>query len=167
MKRRIYVLIGVVLIIFALDFVPVKFAVSESTQANDDNTIEYIFTYEPKTSGADVINWAAEAPPAQFRPSATVVGSDPYDVLANKDFDAIKLYNAPSSVFSINRFIFRGKAEVATDDSNGYDLTIHSEEWKILYPINRLSVRRYYVPKSYLTIFDYNWGKVIAMWFSQ
>ena len=163
MKKKIFILIGITVLLFALDFVPVKFA-KKDTDVIIDNE-KYVFCYEPKTSGLHSINWVAcgykEGKEDFDLPWFEVIidGYDPYDSLSNFDFDPIDLYN--HNKLQRNRFVLRGEMNVSRGDLIKNVIDIESEGWDILYPVNRLSFRRFYVPANYLTVYDFDWIKVI------
>ena len=61
-----------------------------------------------------------------------------------------------------NRFVIYYDEKIAVENNSGKsEYNIVSKGWDILAPIQRLSFRKYYAPKNYLTIYDFNWINVI------
>ena len=57
----------------------------------------------------------------------------------------------------LNMYIFQGKINKRKIYENVSLNWLQLEKWDIVYPIKRSSLRSLYVPKSYLTIYDFNW----------
>ena len=79
--------------------------------------------------------------------------NNPHNILSLKDFD-VKLYQN----MTYNKFLVSGKC-INIYESNYTVVELSGSRWDILTPIKRLSFRRFYAPKSYLTIYDFDWSK--------
>ncbi len=149
------ILLGIALFLFLLDFIPVKFAKKDAYVTIDNQ--KYVFCYEPKTGyEPEFVNWSTD----DYLHYVKIKGKNPYDYFTEKDFDPIMLVNSPYSDGN-NKFVFYGEMQEFWDDENGSTVAVDIEGWDIVYPINRLSFRKNYVPKSYLTIYDFNWKEVL------
>ena len=164
MKNKLfYILLGLLLVIFALDFIPVKKALKDTDITRDN--IEYVFCYEPKTLGPEIVNWVtygykdSEIHEYEYQFQVSIIGKNPYDYFTELDFEPIDLYN---DIGGSNKFVLKGNIQKINGDYQRLDVTI--EDWDIIYPINRLSFRNRYVSKKYLTIYDYDWFLVIKDW---
>lgn len=81
-------------------------------------------------------------------------GESPNNYLSEKEFESFD---------SENRFLLIGKVERFEDDEDGHFLNsyLNVDKWIIIYPIERTFIRKYFTPKSYLNIYDYDLRKVI------
>ena len=168
MNIKIIALTIIAAVSLALDFIPVKYAKKDAYTIIDGQ--EYVFCYEPKTNGSNIVDWVAygyndeidyDITPLQ----ASVIGKNPYDCFTKRDFEPIKLYNRAAPDDS-NKYILYGDIQkVIGSDEQISELIIDVKDWDIIYPVNRLSIRRHYVPKNYLTVYDYNWINVIRAHF--
>lgn len=90
--------------------------------------------------------------------------SDSVDfILQNeKVFGSIsKIYTTEDETPSYNRYVFWGIMKQKKVADNFTINILEANKWNITYPIKRKSIRGFYAPKGYFTIYDYNWIKVI------
>ena len=165
-KRGIIVIIIMAIFLFLLDFIPVKFAKRIDSSNNEDmithnpNRIDIIATYSKKT-GAFEYPWEAY----YYQDSVlrivkfNVSGNNPYQALSRRDF-----YKNAEWMIDI-RFILNGNLQMEGEKENVGKLNVST--WEMVYPIKRQSIRKHYVPKSYLTIYDFDWISVIKSWFAK
>ena len=86
--------------------------------------------------------------------------NSPDRLLSKKDFDKVKLFLMPAD--NKNKFLIYYDERILMKDNETFPIyKIESKSWDILYPVHRVSFRRLYAPKSYLTIYDFNWINVI------
>lgn len=132
-----------------LDFVPIKRAIYIEDTENLKSD-EYICSFTQVTGG----NWEVESPSSDYGTNQLffedLIGNGPLDYL-DKNFSTD--YLEPSG----NRYLFSGT--VIPKEDGIYDFKI--KKWHIVYPIQRKSIRMLYAPKGYLTIYDYNWIKIL------
>ncbi len=89
-----------------------------------------------------------------------MTGNSPDRLLSKKDFDKVKLFLMPAD--NKNKFLIYYDERILMKDNETFPIyKIESKSWDILYPVHRASFRRLYAPKSYLTIYDFNWINVI------
>jgi hypothetical protein len=62
---------------------------------------------------------------------------------------------------SFNQYVFWGNMKQKQVAENFAINILDANEWNVIYPIKRKSIREFYAPKGYFTIYDYNWIKVI------
>ena len=153
--RRVYVfknikiIIVLIILIFAMDFVPIKMGVSE----NNDN----IFLYKTKLNPDIGFTWVLydDINHKEATYIAKIIGEEPYDVLSENEFEPYKIFSGTDEI----KIKFHG--DIKAVDSDYYDIYVYSDGWDIIKPIYRTSFRNIYAPKSYLTIYDYDWIKVV------
>ena len=149
------------LIVVIADFIPVKFA----------KKIDYskeIYMHKPKlVTNQDVefvmYEYANKQTDYNKREYYIIKGDSPVKVLNKRSFDIIALYNMPGD--KTNKFYIKQKGKIVKSKSEPDINVIYAIDWDILYPINRATFRRFYAPKSYLTIYDYDWGAVLKRYF--
>lgn len=147
-KSLLKIPLYVLAVIVALNYIPVKFAVSSNVNKLGGN--DYLCSYAQVTGG----NWEVENK-RDFANSNWALyidklhGKSPFDVL-NSDFTSDTI--EPSG----NRYVFKG--QVIFKDNDIYDLNV--EKWDIVFPITRGGIRILFTPMNYLTIYDYDWGKI-------
>lgn len=139
-----------VIIIIALDFIPVKFAVSLSNELYKEGI--YICSHEQVTGG----NWRVENYEEEQLYFEYLKGNSPFNFLS-------EIFCTDHIERSGNIYLLSGTIE--TRENQIYDLQV--DEWDIAYPISRKSIRMLYVPKNYLTIYDYNLIKIIKHFLHQ
>ena len=156
----IIILIIVAIFVF-LDFIPVRFAeVVDASYNNGDFTesseiIDLLATYSNKTGNFDY-PWDAYSSHNDYI-IFYIKGNNPYQTLSRRDF----YYDRKEWKIDID-FILTGKLLLLEENLWEFDIST----WKIVYPVERQSFRKYYAPKSYLTIYDFDWLEVIKSWFS-
>ena len=149
-KRKVIVGIICVFALILLDFIPIKFALKN----NENKTV---FINEPKLGN---VEWAEiEYEDSKFNYNSMigyiVEGKAPDRVLNKKDFDKINLYLMHGD--NINRFLIYYDERKPINDSETFSVyKIVANDWEILYPIQRASLRRLYASKKYLTLYDFN-----------
>ena len=146
MKKIIRKIIVLLFIVVLMDFIPIKMAI----KIDDKGLIkseEYLCIHAQVTGGNwEVQNYAEEQLYFEF-----LHGNNPFYVLS-KNFTTD--YIEPTR----NRYIFTGN--IIKKEKEIYDLDIH--QWEIVYPIQRKSFRILYAPKSYLTIYDFNFIRLFC-----
>jgi hypothetical protein len=165
-KLLIIILLVVVAAFVSLDFVPVKHAKVVDTIYNEANITELsedidilaAFTY--KTVDLEY-PWEA-----YYRENSDyylvifkIKGNNPYQQLSRRDF-----YNKNKLASTNIRFMLSGK--LTLEEREYYIGEFDISAWEIVYPIERKSFRKNYAPKSYLTIYDFDWLEVIKNWLS-
>ena len=160
-KGGIMILLFILAVLFLLDFVPVKFAqivgspYNENRIVDDLNHIDIIATYSKKTGDFEY-PWEAyfkqdsEISIIRFK----VIGNIPYDILNRKDF----YHNNTEWKIDIS-FMLKGELQIINETECTGEFNISS--WEMVNPIRRNSLRKYYAPKTYLTIYDFDWIAVI------
>ena len=159
-KKVVIVIISVIIIAILLDFIPVKFAVKLDDAKKNLKDGRYICETNPVTLD---IGWYADMKLNQNLDDDLCVralGDSPNNFLSEKTFD-FKWYEL------YNIFLLVGKAEHFVEDkkTNNISVDLDVKKWDIIYPIKRASFRQYYAPKGYLTVYDYDWLKLIkSLW---
>lgn len=149
MKRFIKLVLTLILIVVILDYIPVKFA-QRVEQMSDD---AYICSYTTATDG----NWEASE---EENPQ---LSENKYLNLNSKTlfYCLNEIRNVSRGEPILNKYIFKGNAEPHyINDSVSVDW-LEDYKWAIVYPIKRSSIRDIIAPKSYLTIYDFDWGCVM------
>ena len=151
MKKRKVMIGGIcVFILILLDFIPVKFAVQ-------DNKNKTVFINEPKLED---VEWAElEYEDNKFNYDSMIGyiidGKAPDRMLNKKDFDKSDLYLMHGD--NTNKFLIYYDERKSINDSESFPVyKIVANDWEILYPIHRASLRRLYASKKYLTLYDFN-----------
>lgn len=164
-KRKIQkirnILLCVVLFFLLLDYVPVKFAYKASAD-------EEVFIHSHKIIAHT--QWVMDSygnDRISLCEGCIVTGNTPDLWLAERDFDCRILFNMDGD--QNNRFIlhYDEKMKIAEAESWEVQYRIEAKNWDIVYPISRISFRRYTAPKGYLTVYDYDWIAVIRRWMKQ
>jgi hypothetical protein len=169
-KKLCIILLVVGVVLVSLDFIPVRFAKDVDTIYNDvdiitepSKDIDILASRITKTLHPEY-TWEAFFRQDSFTNVLAIFnikGNSPYQKLSRREFYN-KKGKEESSLF---RFMLSGKFTLDEDikdyDAGEFDIST----WKIVYPIERKSFRRYYVPESYLTIYDFDWLEVIKSWF--
>ena len=150
--------IKILIIVFILDFIPIKFASTKDyIETNHYSTHSIYICERVEITG---ISWIADS--IHNKESCEFTGIS--GVLPQKSLSS-------SCLRAHNLYIFKGKRSIINNDlafphtlSNRSELYIlKSEQWRILYPISRYGIRNVYVPKLYLTIYDFKFGNIIAV----
>ena len=147
--------ICIVSFLIILDFIPVKFAVK-------DVKSEYAFVNLPKLSHG--VSWAScklnDKSALELKDGYIINGKSPDKILSESDFDKVNQFLDKDKY--INKFVieFDNKKNIENDDVFSI-YRIEAKNWNIVYPIKRTSLRKYYVPKGYLTIYDFDWLNAI------
>ena len=156
MKKVFKRILYIILLVISFDFIPVKFCIN-------DKGIDYVFVSKPKMGDTEwgkfpYINGQLYNDYENYE-AYIVRGNNPNNVLSKRDFDWITI---DVKDYEPNMFViyFDNKA-IAHNSISAPTYEITSKKWDIIYPVNRISFRRYYVPKNYLTIYDYNWLEII------
>lgn len=164
-KRKIQkirnILLCVVLFFLLLDYVPVKFAYKASAD-------EEVFIHSPKCKPHTqwVVDLYGNGRISEYI-GCIVAGNTPDKWLAARDFDCRILFNMDGD--KVNRFVLHYDRKKPRIDAKQEELqySIQVTDWDIVYPIYRISFRRYTAPKGYLTVYDYDWIAVIRRWMKQ
>lgn len=152
-KRLLKILIYIIAFLIILDFIPVKFAVK-------DVKSEYVFVNLPKLSHG--VSWARcklnDKSASELKNGYIINGKSPDKILSGSDFDKVNQFLDKDKY--INKFLieFDNKKNIVNDDFFPV-YKIEAKSWNIVYPIKRTSLRKYYVSKGYLTIYDFDWVK--------
>lgn len=153
MKRlRMFKLLSLLLLIAVImEFVPIKIAKRiQNVTYNDE---KYVCKYVTATDG----NWLAEK-----KYNTNLNDSIYINIEGTTAFNSLsEISNISLGTPILNMYIFQGKIEkkeVSKDVSFNW---IKLRKWDIVYPIQRQSLREIYAPKSYLTIYDFNWFELI------
>lgn len=148
-------------LLLVLDFVPLKFAIK--VEDAKKNLKDGYYICETNLVKPDV-GWYASMrwnPHIDDGLCVKAIGNTPNSILSEKEFD-FKWYEL------YNKFLLNGKGKLYEERrTNIYsaDLELDVNIWDIIYPIKRASFRQYYAPKSYLTVYDYDWCKIIeSIW---
>lgn len=149
-------------ILIILDFIPIKFAINiNDAKANLNN--EYFVCINESKIHID-IPWNATRQLNKHLENDLLIrvfGNSPYNILSSKDFKIV----AWSEIR--NLYFLNGKIERLEKEDKTLNLIadLKVNNWDIIYPIDRASFRKYYASKSYLTIYDFDWIKVIkSVW---
>ena len=150
MKKSIKKFITFCILALLLDFIPIKWAINIEGIKNF-KTNEYLCSFAQVTGG----NWQVKNNIESYESGQLYFEylheKDPFNVL-DKNFSTD--YLEPSG----NMYVFTGK--IINKEHDMFDLKV--ESWEITYPIQRKSLRMLYTPKKYLTIYDYDWLKIIV-----
>ncbi len=142
MKKLIKISIFLIILLFAVDFIPVKFAIDVS----DDNIESGYLCYHEQVTGG---NWRVENTDKQLY-FDNLTGNSPFNYLS-------KIYSTDYIEPSGNRYVLYGT--IMPKENDIFDLNV--EHWNIVYPVSRKSIRALYVPKRYLTLYDFNLIKLL------
>lgn len=156
-------MVGFLIVVVTLNFIPIKFAKKVDTLFNDADGmgktgyVELIAMHTKKT-GIAHYPWEAYYDLHTGLKSMVfaVNNGSPYDTLNGVDF------HSPNGEGVIDLdFILEGDMQFScmNDAETVGEFTVSG--WDIVYPIRRRSFRRHFTPKSYLTIYDFNWIEVI------
>ncbi len=134
-----------------MDFIPIKLAKKVDKIKYNNET--YVCKYVTATEG----NWLAEM---EYNPQ--IEAALYLNIMNKSTFDSLKEISNLSLGDQVwNMYVFTGTVEKRIiDENNSFDY-IKLQEWDIVYPIKRQSIRDKYVPKTYLTIYDYDWWKIM------
>lgn len=153
------IVIFLIIIAISFNFIPVKFAVKLDDAKKDLKVGSYICESSVVTPG---VGWYADSDLNRIEDGlgVRVSGNCPEKSLSEKTFD-FKWYEL------YNQYLLIGDIENIKEDKDTKvvfaDLNV--KKWKIIYPIRRASFRQYFTPKGYLTVYDYDWIKVIkSLW---
>lgn len=153
----------ILIILIGLDFVPIKFAVKLDDVKKNLDVGKYICSTEAKYS--EYTGLIAKVSSNQHIDQNICViasGNSPDEILSEKTFDF--------EWFEVeNIFLLDGKVEKFEEDkrTNSLYADLYVDNWKVIYPIKRATFRQYYAPKTYLTIYDFDWLKVIKLLFNK
>lgn len=152
-----YIIITI-LFLFLLDFIPVKFAITKENAKIKLRDGNYICNTEPKI--APPIRWIARTKSNPYLNDdlyLRLTGNSPNNILSPKDYDVDKWYEVDNAFLLIGNTVKSEKHQ----ETKHMIVDLNVNEWEIVYPINRASTRKFYVPKNYLTIYDFDWFKVL------
>ena len=162
-KKRLKITLWIFICVLLLDFIPIKFAkrnVNDTvvfvTQPKIGPNIEWgTFKYKNGKVEYDVID------------GYIVEGNSPDNILNKRDFNKIDLFLLGNGNKDYkNKFLIYHDEKTLDSLRNVPTYKIITNEWDIIYPVNRASFRRYYAPKGYLTIYDYDWWNFIRRLFT-
>ena len=153
-----------VIILIVLDFIPIKKAINIDSDdltkyKNNESQKLYIVDYVQVTDSIwEVIG--DEKGVRKLQDGVVMYLAEPLqgkDPLKELNYAFQKVYEPQAQ----NGFVFIGK-EVRTiveggNNGDPKDLMVHFQidDWRIIYPIRRDSIRDIYAPKSYLTVYDF------------
>lgn len=155
--------IGMVIgVLILLNFVPIKFASTKQavTQNHINEKEVYMCGFTATTYGNLAASPSENLSLSESKVFVATDGNDPFQLLSSKFTTD---YLEPTG----NRFIFVGKSEVGEFFGLPEATMLHIEKWDIVYPIHRKSWRAFVTPRSYLNIYDYDWGKVVGYIFGK
>lgn len=157
-KRVTKIIFLVIFIPILLNFIPVKFAVKLEDAQQNLGRGRYICVTESKY--VHDTGWIAKTSFNSHLDRDLAVrlnGSSTLNYLSEKEFD-LKWFETE------NQYLLIGKVERFEEDKDIKVLyaDLNVESWKIVYPINRTSYRKYFTPKSYLNIYDFDLRKMIS-----
>lgn len=159
-----YILVLLIILLIGLDFIPVKMAIKIDTgdlskYKSDESQKLYITEYVEVTDSIwEVIG--DEKGVRKLQNGVAIYIAEPLqgkDPLKELNYAFQKVYEPQAN----NGFVFIGKEmKTIVEGGNGgdpKDLMVHLQvdDWRIIYPIRRDSIRDIYVPKSYLTVYDF------------
>ena len=152
--------VSIIIIAILLNFIPVKFAVNLDDA--EKNLRDGTYICETNRVALD-IGWYIDNELNKHLDtglSIKVSGKKPEKFLSEKTFDFkwYELYNQYLLMGDISNTQENKETGVISADLN-------VKKWEIIYPIRRASFRQYFTPKGYLTVYDYDWIKVIkSLW---
>ena len=153
-KKR-FLIVKVILALFLLDFVPIKYAIKiEYVEKNHSKTYDFYMCEYTATTFGDI-----KADPKYNKELSKPIIF--YELKNNSPFKFLsKEYTTDYIEPSNNKYVFKGNIVCEVKDI-GLVKSLKINNWDIVYPIKRKSLRGLYVPKGYLTIYDFNWIKVL------
>lgn len=153
-------IVSIIIIAISLNFIPIKFAVNLDDAKKNLKDGTYIC--ETNRVSLDT-GWYADNELNKHLIGGLAIkvfGKNPEKFLSEKTFDFkwYELYNQYLLIGDIGNFKEDKDTKVVFADLN-------VKKWQIIYPIRRESFRQYFTPKGYLTVYDYDWIKVIkSLW---
>lgn len=171
LKKIGLIMLIIIIILIVFDYVPVKFAISIDNAQRELRSGSYICETNPVAIDTSiktfsVIGWYI-IPQINNNSKfsgcgARLLQKSPENILLQKTFD-FKNYE-----HAYNRFLINGNIKKIEENkkSNFSVVDLNVSSWEIIYPIERASFRRFYVPDNYLTIYDYDWIKIIKSIFN-
>ena len=161
-RGGVMVIILIIIVLIVLDFVPVKFAKKIDVLNIDESIIICQANFKTGISGYD---WATTD--YQSVVQFTENSKSPFDVLSKRDFEMFEVFRKTDMKFAFYGNLVDEKT--VTDErteTSGRLKIFDATNWDVIYPIERKnSFRGAYAPKGYLTVYDYDWLKVIKSWF--
>ncbi|WP_310832776.1 hypothetical protein [Paenibacillus pedocola] len=157
MKIIISFTLVVIIVPLLLNFIPIRLAIELDDAQQNLGIGRYICITDYKEKVAVDTEWFAQADNNSHldRTSAVrVSGDSPDRYLSEKEF---------GSFDSENTFLLIGNIDRFEEDKGGYFLNsyLNVDKWKIIYPIERESIRKYFTSKSYLNIYDFDLMKIM------
>lgn len=172
-KKVIMIILFLMLFCIMLEKVPVKRSISEEEA---DNRISEDGTYLCEFTATTGSSWNIRRHPDEIPQSACLKGNVPFDALNHGEF----------FFFAHNMFLIQGEvigkrfvdAEGNIKDYYGDDMAqcfadmqlldercecydiINVSQWDIIEPITRGDSLRFFAPKKYLSIWDFNWKAI-------
>ena len=163
-------MICVFLILVAINVVPVK---SIGRLENKEGFLELDCTYMSDGkfythSKSNDIDEYFENNGEPFECVVDIVVGNPLDVLRKEDFN-YHYYNNLSveKRIPLNRFYLYGNVISATSENGTCSITYSVNKWSFYNSVDRLSVRKYFVPNDWLTLIDFDVLALIRRSFCQ
>ncbi len=147
--RGIMYLLLIVMVLIIIDFVPIKYAKNYDNQEHGVDNNYYVCYQDKKLKFPDK-KWVTILDDIFY---LQFTGNYPSKVLSEQVLD--------------NRFVVKGTLTKNQSETQGQQANLLSDNWDILYPIERNGIRKHFSPAKYLTIYDYDWLKVIENWFTK
>ncbi|MBP3359659.1 MAG: hypothetical protein J6N52_02295 [Clostridia bacterium] len=146
-RRILFILLGIFLVCVILDFIPIKFAKNLNRIQFSDRM--YVCEYATATDG----NWEVIA-----TNNPHLVETIYLNVKTDEQFrNLVEMTKCSLGMPVFNHYIFYGDVKKKDVGSEHYTYWLEATDWDVVFPIQRQSIRAFYVPKSYLTIYDFNW----------
>ncbi|MBD3920025.1 hypothetical protein H8B09_14770 [Paenibacillus sp. PR3] len=147
----------VLLIPILLNFVPIKFAIKLEDAQQKLKVGNYICVTESKY----VLDtgWIAKTNTnthLEENIAVKVSLNSPNKYLDDKEFD-FKWFEIENKFLLVGEV---GRLE-KNKETNVLYVDLNVKKWEILYPVSRASFRKYFTPKGYLSIYDYDLKKIL------
>lgn len=155
-KMYIYIIIFIGILLVVLDFIPVKMAVNIRDSSNlksyikNDRQSLYICEYVQVTGSI----WRVMGD--ENGVGEPLKSGSIYFYQPSEGKNPLKALNSGFvPYYTFNKFVFIGEEGKRFEEGIDVLLDFKVDDWKIVYPIRRNSLRDIYAPKSYLTIYDF------------
>lgn len=152
-RRVRWSVLGIVLAFLALNFIPIKWAVRMPLHVEDS----YVCSYTTATDG----NWYASIEDNPHLHKALYIN---VNVPETSNFLMLKeIADCRKGIPINNKYVFYGEIEQREAAEDTFFNQLQPSNWDIVYPVRRDSIRNFIAPRSYLTVYDYDWGKVFIL----
>jgi hypothetical protein len=156
-REKVIRILEVILVILLLaDFIPIKMAVNiqkdDLKKLVSDKSSDKLYICEhTQVTGSIWLAIGDEEGERELLDKGSIYLADPL-----KGKDPLRSLNKSFvPYYTFNDYIFIGKQGNQVNEGDDLTIDFHVDEWKIVYPIKRNSIRDIYAPKSYLTLYDF------------